>query len=420
MKIVELPKYLTIKLEGVIEKQEHQNKLFNKIVQYNIARDKYFKYIIQDYGDLKTYLLKKFNKKITRYEDWKKLSEKDFVKVIAGAEYHIVYDILENAKYSEAVVMETISTLMSINALKDKLRTLGEYKLTNELPNDSEIEFNIWRHITCIGSTYRTDKGNRNVKFFSDRTFRITCSQRDYVYGKFLVHGKYREIMYDLINKCQNNNPIPYTVRAILKSDVTENIWKIDFHVSLPFEYIIQFYQKVEINHEIDTDKVTGHDINIDRLNDVVINIKNLQIITHKTFWFEEASRKNILKERVWNEIVKAIRESIVWNLENNSCNHVFEDYEFIGDWKLISTLRGKKLKSSEANWKITTFRSSVIEKYAIELYKYNLPLPKVIDPSFTSKIAEEIHSFLGLDKHTISAYLIACFGVIEKELQVH
>lgn len=28
MKIIELPKYLTIKLEGIIEKQEYQNKYF--------------------------------------------------------------------------------------------------------------------------------------------------------------------------------------------------------------------------------------------------------------------------------------------------------------------------------------------------------------------------------------------------------
>ena len=419
MKVLELPKYLTIRIGGIIEGIENIRLLINLISKYNLARDTAYKYIIQEFSDLKTFLAKKYGKVIKKYEDWKKLSDR-FEKTIAGHLYHIAYEKLSNKKYAEAVSLEVYSTLKSLNCLRDKLRQLGEYRLVNELPNDNEIEFKIWKHVTCIGNTDKSDRGNRNIKLFDDRTLRITYLTREYIYGKWSVHSrKYKEIIYDLISNIENGNYIPYTAKVVLKNEYIGNeVLPVEIHITLPFEYVMKFEKIVQHNvTNYPMDKITGHDVNVDRINDVIVNVKNLQIVTHRTFWFDEVNIKNISHDYIWNKIVLKITESIGWNVGNKSFIHVFEDYELIGDWKLLDQLKNKSLKNSESNWRKYSFRSSVIEKYGIELYKYGLPLPKLINPSFTSKLAEETCHFFGLDKHTMSTYYITVFYILEQEI---
>ncbi|GEM_PF-1837335 len=418
LKQVELPKYLTIRINFKIDNKECVKKIINLISRYNNARDKFYKYIIDSYGDLKTFIKKEFGKEIKRYEDWKKLSENFEQKIIAGKFYQIVYDVLPNAKYSEAVVYEVYSTLKSLNCLRDKLRSLGEYKLVNELPNDNEIEFEIWKHVTCIGSREKSHKGNRNIKFYEDGTLRITYFNRQYIYGKWYEDSKRdSQILMDLIKRCNSENTIPYTARVIIYLDRKDlDIVKGQVHISLPIDYVFSFYNVPKYQHWFNG-IISGKDINADRINSVIVRMIDFKAIAWKTFWFEEASIKNIQCDRIWYWINYAIKNDIYWCLDHKCFIHVFEDCNLIGDWKLLNTLRRKKLKDTEANWRMITFRSSVVEKYTIELYKYNLPLPYLTHPAYTSKIAEEVHTLFGWDIHTTSAYLIACFGAIEHEL---
>jgi len=418
LKQAELPKYLTIRINFKIDDKESVKKIIDLISRYNNARDKFYKYIIDNYGDLKTFLKKEFGKEIRRYDDWKRLSENFEQKIIAGKFYHIVYDVLLNAKYSEAVIYEVYSVLKSLNCLRDKLKQLGEYKLANELPSDSEIEFKLWNHVTCIGSREKSHRGNRNVKFFEDSTLRIAYFNRQYIYGRWYEDSKRdSQILMDLIKRCNSSDPIPYTARVIVYFDREDlDVVRGQVHISLPIDYVLSFYNVPKYQHWFNG-IISGKDVNADRINSVVVRMKDFKAIAWKTFWFEEANIKNIPRDRVWFWINHTIKNDIYWCLRHKCFIHVFEDYELIGEWKWIDSLKNKKLRDTEANWKMITFRSSIVEKYNVELYKHNLPLPHLIHPVYTSKIAKEVHTLFGWDVHTTSAYLIACFGAIEHEL---
>ena len=414
MRIFELPKYWTIKIGGIIEEIENVNKFEDLIVKFNRARDETYKYIIQEFGDLKSFLQKKFNKTIKRYEDWKALSEK-FERMVAGfLRSEVTYQYIQNKIYADTVALKVYSTLKSLNCLRDKLRSLGEYKLVNELPNDNEIEFGTWLFIESLGDKDVSSKGNRNIKLFKDGTLRITYAIRNYIYGKWSCKGKkYSQVINKLLTDIENGNYIPYTARVLIAKEFCDKL-VLDIHITLPFDYVFGDIKQI---YAPNTGRITGHDVNVDRINDVIVRVKDLKLVKHKTFWFDEANVKNINSDRIWTTIEKKIRESIVWNMKHQSYIHAFEDYELIGDWKFIDLLRNKPFRNPESNWRKYSFRSSVIEEYGIELYKLGLPKPYLINPSFTSKLAEETCYFFGLDRHTMSAYYTAVLYLLKQEL---
>ncbi|HEW93735.1 MAG TPA: transposase, partial [Thermoprotei archaeon] len=68
---------------------------------------------------------------------------------------------------------------------------------------------------------------------------------------------------------------------------------------------------------------------------------------------------------------------------------------------------RIKKTKNRSGNRKANRFPKRKLLEYAITMaLKYNFKV-YLVNPSYTSRLAEKIKDRFGLDKHTVSAYLL-------------
>jgi len=414
MKIFTPPEYITIITYSRITGIENIKLLLNYISKYNLARDRIYKTFVENYHNLQT-LWKEYGIYVSKFEDLKKINEKKEKALIQNEFYDIAYDVLLNAGYAEGVSWEVYATLKSLNALKLKVKELDK-KLVDSIPNDDEIEFNLWKYITCIGRATKYDKGNRNIKLLSTNEARINLNIKWVNVPIWIKSRKYRYVIQNLIDNISNGNYIAYTARVIVNKEyVGGTSLPIEIHITVPIEPMYEIYPKIKVR---ESPLVAGHDVNSDRLNTVIIDSRNFKAIHWRTWWYTNASIKNINADKIWNEITQTIGNDIEFCRQRNCFYHVFEDYSLIGEWKLLDSLRHKKLRDTEANWRMITFRSSVIEKYGIELYLLGYSLPQLIHPKGTTQIAEEIHTLFGWDVHTTSAYLIACFGTIEKEMK--
>ena len=88
------------------------------------------------------------------------------------------------------------------------------------------------------------------------------------------------------------------------------------------------------------------------------------------------------------------------------------ENPEVLGRLRLLWIRSGRRLNRNY-NWKVMTFRSSIIGMIAIKAPLYSIRIGYV-DPKGTtnSKEHDEVMRKYGLDKHTASAYLIALKGL--------
>ncbi len=88
------------------------------------------------------------------------------------------------------------------------------------------------------------------------------------------------------------------------------------------------------------------------------------------------------------------------------------ENPEVLGRLRLFWIGQGER-GTPNYNWKVSTFRSSIIERIAMKapLYAMNV---KFVNPKGTtnSKEHDKIMQKFGFDKHTASAYLIALKGL--------
>ena len=74
--------------------------------------------------------------------------------------------------------------------------------------------------------------------------------------------------------------------------------------------------------------------------------------------------------------------------------------------------------EKSSYNRRVSIFKSSIIEEFALHAPEYGI---KVFyeNPAYTSKLAEAIAKELGLDRHSVSAYILALEYLGLKPVQV-
>ncbi len=88
------------------------------------------------------------------------------------------------------------------------------------------------------------------------------------------------------------------------------------------------------------------------------------------------------------------------------------ENPEVLGKIRLLWIRNGRRLHRNY-NWKVMTFRSSVIEIIAMNAPLYSIRV-KYMEPKGTTKSKEhdEIMKRYRIDRHTASAYIIALKGL--------
>jgi len=301
----------------------------------------------------------------------------------------IAYEIIPNRRYADGVVALVRSIYESCRQLKVDFKSveLSDWLMFQQ----SELEYPA-----------------RNITLKPGYEFHITTvdyskiSYRDMI--KPTIPKSYRLLLDKILEGRQR-----YTGRVVVKSYGTEedNLWvQGEIHVTIP----IDFYYK----HTARVNKgrlYGGIDVNVDRINLAIVDEKG-ELRDTRTFWFEEASRRGYNRHRARSIIGMRVHEMLEYAYHHGVETLFLENPEVLGKLKLL-WVRSSDRGHENYNYKISVFRSSVIEMIALKTPLYSIEV-KYIDPKGTTSSEEhgEIMKRYGLDRHTASAYLIALRGL--------
>jgi hypothetical protein len=158
-----------------------------------------------------------------------------------------------------------------------------------------------------------------------------------------------------------------------------------------------------------------GVDVNTDRINLTIIN-ENGELIDHRTFWFSEVTARGFPRYKAWSIIGMRIHEMLNYAYHHGVETLFLENPDVLGRLRLM-WIRGGDRKHENYNYKVMTFRSSIIEKIAMKAPLYSIRLGYV-NPKGTTNSTEhdELMRKYRLDKHTASAYSIALKGLTHQQ----
>ena len=89
-----------------------------------------------------------------------------------------------------------------------------------------------------------------------------------------------------------------------------------------------------------------------------------------KTFWFKDVSRKGYSKRKARILIGMAVHEMLKYAYHHGVKTLFLENLEVLGKLKLLWIRNGRRLYKNY-NWKVMTFRSSIVEMIAIKAPLY-------------------------------------------------
>jgi hypothetical protein len=303
----------------------------------------------------------------------------------------IVYEVIPNRRYADGVI-----TL--VRSVYESCRQLGV--------DFRSVELSDWLMFQQGELEYPA----RNITLKPGYEFHITTidysknSYRDIV--KPIIPKSYRLLLDKVLDERQR-----YTGRVVLKSyGIKEcNLWvQGEVQITIP----IDFYYKHMARAKADNGKLYGGvDVNVDRINLAIVNGGG-ELRDVYTFWFEEASRKGCSRQRARSIVGMRVREMLEYAHRHGVKVLFLENLEVLGKLKLL-WIRSNDRRHENYNYKVSVFRSSVIEMIALKAPLYSIEV-KYVDPKGTTNSEEhdEIMKRFGLDRHIASAYLIALRGL--------
>jgi len=152
---------------------------------------------------------------------------------------------------------------------------------------------------------------------------------------------------------------------------------------------------------------IGGVDVNTDRINLAIVDEKG-DLRDCRTFWFPEAVARGCPRRRAWSIIGMKIHEMLRYAYNHGVATIALENPEVLGYLKL-AWVRSDDRKHENYNYRVSVFRSSVIERIAVKAPLYGLNT-KFVNPKGTTSSREhdKVMKRFGLDRHTASAYIIA------------
>jgi len=303
----------------------------------------------------------------------------------------IVYEVIPNRRYADGVV-----TL--VRSIYESCRQLGiDFR---------SVELSDWLMFQQSELEYPA----RSITLKSGYEFHITTidysrnSYRDVV--KPTVPKSYRLLLEKVLEERQR-----YTGRVVIKSYGIRNgnLWvRGEVQITIP----VNFYYKHMARARVNMGRLYGGvDVNVDRLNLAIIDEKG-NLRDYKTFWFSETTARGFSRRSARSIIGTKIRKMLSYAHHHGVKTLLLENPEVLGKLKLL-WVRSNDRKHENYNYRVTIFRSSIIEMIVLKTPLYGIEV-KYIDPKRTTNSREhdEIMKRFGLDRHTASAYLIALRGL--------
>ncbi len=303
------------------------------------------------------------------------------------------YDILPNCRYINGIATLIHSTLRSAKALGVNIK---------------DIELKDW--LLFQSPAEKQCKGNANIRLITVNKAEILVfnykGESKRIRVSLRVPKGYRKLVEALVKKALKRE-VGYPARVYIKE---YNFYQGNIHlycevqVGVPFELYLEVMRRYA---EPKGDLTGGVDVNCDRINLAIVD-KYGKIRDVKTFWFREVTARGYRREPAWTKICQAIHEMLNYAYHHGVSTIALENPEVLGYLKYYWIKQGER-KSRNYNWKVLTFRNSIIERIAWKAPLYAIKVVYV-DPKGTthSKEHEEIMRKYGLDRHTASAYLIA------------
>ncbi len=315
------------------------------------------------------------------------LSQYDFIKI--GRK--VCYNVIPNRRYIDGISILIHASLQSAKALKVDVTKL---ELKSWLLFQSEAE--PWA------------RGNLNIQFTKDKTVRVLVFEKDKSTRKITVKPVipkgYARLIRTLVDKAFRKK-IGYPARVYIThyGDGLEHLYgEIQIMVKYSFYLeVMKRYEKPLGNN------IAGIDVNVDRINLVVIN-RSGDIVWRYTAKFPQVVSRGYPRKSAWSVIGEAIHKVLKNAYSHGASVIAIENPEIIGHLRYYWIRNGDR-KSKNYNYKISIFRNSIIERIIWKAPLYGLQAIPVNPRGTThSETHEYIMRRYGLDRHTASAYLIA------------
>jgi len=303
----------------------------------------------------------------------------------------VVHEVIPNRRYADGVI-----TL--IRSIYESCRQLGvDFK---------DVELSNWLMFQQSELEYPA----RNITLKPGYEFYITTvdynknTYRDVV--KPTLSKSHKHLLDKILEERQE-----YAGKVAVKSYGIrkDNLWiRGEVQITIPIDF---YYKHMARYRESKGDLIGGVDVNTDRINLAIINEKGT-LRDYKTFWFSEATTRGYSRKSARSIIGAKIREMLSYTYHHNVKTLFLENPEVLGKLKLLWVRNGSR-RHENYNYKVSAFRSSVIEIIALKAPLYGIEA-KYVDPKGTTSSREhdEVMKRYGLDRHTASAYLTALRGL--------
>ncbi|MCD6487712.1 MAG: hypothetical protein J7K21_00615 [Desulfurococcales archaeon] len=303
----------------------------------------------------------------------------------------LCYDIIPNRRYVDGV---SIIIHASLQSAKASGIDIAKLELKPWLLFQSEAE--PWA------------KGNLNIQFVNYDTikvlvFGIDKSSRKIAVKPVIPKG-YARLVKALVDKALKKE-IGYPARVYI-TNYGDRLGHLYGEIQVMVKY--NFYLETMKKHDKPLgDNIAGIDVNVDRLNLVVINRKG-DIIWKHTARFPQVTSRGYPRTRAWSIIGEAIHRILKNAYSHGASTIAVENPKTIGYLRYYWIGNGDR-KTKNYNYKVSIFRNSIIERIMWKAPLYGLDAIPVNPKGTTySKDHEYVMRRYGLDGHTASAYLIA------------
>jgi len=250
----------------------------------------------------------------------------------------------------------------------------------------------------------------KSITLKQNHGFHVTTVRFDGVIGRVVVKPtiprSYKELLDAILTE-----RIKY-VGKVLIDGVGARGSQLWVHGEVQVTIPMDVYYEHMARHRRNAGKLIGGvNVNSDRINLAIID-EDSEPIDHKTFWFSEASRKGFSRHKAWSIIGMRIHETLNYAYRHGVKTLFLENPEVLGRLKLVWIRSGDR-KHENYNYKVMTFRSSIIERITMKAPLYGIET-KYVNPRGTTNSEEHDEAMRKhrLDKHTASAYLTALRGL--------
>jgi len=303
----------------------------------------------------------------------------------------VIYEVIPNRRYVDGVIV-------LVQGIYESCRQLGV--------DFMKVELGDWLMFQQVEKEYPV----RNITLKHGYEFHITAigfdGEPSRVVIKPTIPRNYMKLLDGILVERQK-----HVARAVIRDYGVRKgrLWvRGEIQVTIP----IDFYYRHMARYRVNNGRLYGGvDVNVDRINLAIVDEKG-RLRDVKTFWFEEASRKNCPRRRARSIIGMAVHNMLRYAYHHGVKTLFLENPEVLGRLKLLWIRNGSRLHENY-NYRVSVFRSSVIEMIAMKAPLYAIKTIYV-DPRGTthSKEHDELMRKYGLDRHTASAYLIALKGL--------